>query len=49
MLPAEVKVVSVDINPLVVNQSIDRNPAECIGIVTDIGLFLSMLARQLLS
>jgi lysine-ketoglutarate reductase/saccharopine dehydrogenase-like protein (TIGR00300 family) len=47
MLPAWVPVVCVDINPAVVMKLADRGSAQTIGIVTDVGLFLHQLARQL--
>lgn len=47
MLPAWVRVVCVDINPAVVTKLADRGSTQTIGIVTDVGLFLSQLARQL--
>ena len=47
MLPAWVPVVCVDINPAVVTKLADRGSSQTIGIVTDVGLFLHQLARQL--
>lgn len=47
MLPSWVRVVSVDINPAVVTKLADRGSPQTIGIVTDVGLFLHQLARQL--
>jgi hypothetical protein len=47
MLPAAVPVVCVDINPAVVTKLADRGSSQTIGIVTDVGLFLHHLARQL--
>jgi arginine dihydrolase len=47
MLPAWVPVVCVDINPAFVMKLADRGSAQTIGIVTDVGLFLHQLARQL--
>ena len=49
MLPAWVRVVCVDINPAVVTKLADRGSAQTVGIVTDVGLFLHMLAEKLAS
>ena len=47
MTPAGVKLVCVDINPAVVTKLADRGSLESVGVVTDVGLFLSLLMRQL--
>ncbi len=47
MTPAGVKMVCVDINPAVVTKLSDRGSVESIGVVTDVGLFLSLLTKQL--
>ena len=47
MTPAGVKMVCVDINPAVVTKLSDRGSVESIGVVTDVGLFLSLLITQL--
>lgn len=47
MLPGWVKLVCVDINPAVVTKIGDRGSNQTIGIVTDVGLFLDLLARHL--
>jgi lysine-ketoglutarate reductase/saccharopine dehydrogenase-like protein (TIGR00300 family) len=47
MTPAGVKLVCVDINPAVVTKLADRGSVESIGVVTDVGLFLSLLEEQL--
>jgi lysine-ketoglutarate reductase/saccharopine dehydrogenase-like protein (TIGR00300 family) len=47
MLPAWVPVVCVDINPAVVTKLADRGSSQTIGLVTDVGLFLHQLVRQL--
>lgn len=47
MTPAGVKLVCVDINPAVVTKLSDRGSVESVGIVTDVGLFLSLLVQQL--
>ncbi|HEY9620411.1 MAG TPA: TIGR00300 family protein, partial [Crinalium sp.] len=41
MTPAGVKMVCVDINPAVVTKLSDRGSVESVGVVTDVGLFLS--------
>ncbi|HHJ99503.1 MAG TPA: TIGR00300 family protein [Actinobacteria bacterium] len=46
MLPARVTTVCVDINPAVVTKLADRGSFQTIGIVTDVGLFLEMLADE---
>jgi lysine-ketoglutarate reductase/saccharopine dehydrogenase-like protein (TIGR00300 family) len=47
MLPAWVPVVCVDINPAVVTKLADRGSSQTVGLVTDVGLFLHQLAKQL--
>ena len=47
MTPAGVKMVCVDINPAVVTKLSDRGSVESTGVVTDVGLFLSLLIQQL--
>ena len=47
MTPAGVKMVCVDINPSVVTKLSDRGSVESVGVVTDVGLFLSLLVQQL--
>ncbi len=47
MTPAGVKLVCVDINPAVVTKLADRGSLESIGVVTDVGLFLSLMVQQL--
>jgi lysine-ketoglutarate reductase/saccharopine dehydrogenase-like protein (TIGR00300 family) len=47
LLPASVPLVSVDINPATVTKLADRGSAQAMGIITDIGLFLEQLAREL--
>jgi hypothetical protein len=49
MLPGWVKIVCVDINPAVVTKVGDRGSGQCVGVVTDVGLFLELLARNLVS
>ncbi len=47
MTPAGVRLVCVDISPDVVTKLADRGSTESTGIVTDVGLFLNLLARRL--
>jgi hypothetical protein len=47
MTPAGVKLVFVDINPSVVTKLRDRGSLESVGVVTDVGLFLSLLVQKL--
>lgn len=47
MTPAGVKLICVDINPAVVTKLTDRGSLESVGIVTDVGLFLSLLVQHL--
>jgi lysine-ketoglutarate reductase/saccharopine dehydrogenase-like protein (TIGR00300 family) len=47
MTPAGVKMVCVDINPAVVTKLSDRGSVESVGVVTDVGLFLSLLVDRL--
>lgn len=47
MTPAGVRLVCVDISPSVVTKLVDRGSVESIGVVTDVGLFLNLLARRL--
>jgi lysine-ketoglutarate reductase/saccharopine dehydrogenase-like protein (TIGR00300 family) len=47
MTTAGVKMVCIDINPAVVTKLSDRGSIESIGVVTDVGLFLSLLVQQL--
>ncbi len=43
MLPSTVKTICVDINPAVVAKLADRGSAQAEGLVTDVGLFLTLL------
>jgi lysine-ketoglutarate reductase/saccharopine dehydrogenase-like protein (TIGR00300 family) len=47
MSPGWVKIVCVDINPAVVTKLADRGSLGSTGIVTDVGLFLSLLVKAL--
>ena len=47
LLPASIPLVCVDINPATVTKLADRGSSQARGIVTDVGLFLDQLAREL--
>ena len=47
MLPSWVKMICIDINPAVVTKLMDRGSGQAIGLVSDVGLFLNMLAARL--
>ena len=47
MLPSWVKIVCVDINPAVATKVSDRGTGQAVGVVTDVGLFLELLAKEL--
>lgn len=47
MLPSWVKTVCIDINPAVVAKLVDRGSAQASGLVTDVGLFLTLLNQNL--
>lgn len=47
MLPSDVRVVCIDINPAVITKLSDRGSSQTASIVTDVGLFLNQLATQL--
>jgi lysine-ketoglutarate reductase/saccharopine dehydrogenase-like protein (TIGR00300 family) len=47
MIPSGVLTVCVDINPAVVTKLADRGSAQAVGVVTDVGLFLSLLVDRL--
>ncbi len=48
MIPARVLTICVDINPAVVTKLKDRGSMQTIGLVTDVGLFLRLLAQKLI-
>ncbi len=47
MTPSWVRTICVDINPATVTKLVDRGSAQASGIVTDVGLFLKLLADEL--
>jgi len=46
-LPSKVKTICVDINPASLTKLMDRGTMQAIGIVSDAGTFLPLLAKQL--
>jgi lysine-ketoglutarate reductase/saccharopine dehydrogenase-like protein (TIGR00300 family) len=46
-LPSTTRTVCVDINPATVTQLLDRGSAQAVGMVTDIGTFVPILAEHL--
>ena len=46
-LPSSTRTVCVDINPATVTQLVDRGSAQAVGMVTDIGTFVPILAEHL--
>lgn len=47
MLPSWVRIVCVDINPAVATKVSDRGTGQAVGVITDVGLFLDLLAKTL--
>jgi len=47
MLPSWVRIVCVDINPAVATKVSDRGTGQAVGVVTDVGMFLDLLSREL--
>lgn len=47
LLPSKVKTICVDINPATVIKLTDRGTAQALGIVSDVGVFLPILAEEL--
>lgn len=47
MLPARIKMICVDINASVVTKLSDRGSGQAEGIVTDVGLFLNLLYKEI--
>ncbi len=47
MLPGWVKTVCVDINPAVATKLSDRGTGQALGVVTDVGMFLELLEKNL--
>jgi lysine-ketoglutarate reductase/saccharopine dehydrogenase-like protein (TIGR00300 family) len=49
MLPSWVRIVCVDINPAVATKVSDRGTGQAVGVVADVGMFLTLLARTMAS
>lgn len=49
MIPSKVLTVCIDINPAVVTKLKDRGSMQTIGLVTDVGMFLHLLAEKLIN
>ncbi|WP_457614091.1 ornithine cyclodeaminase, nickel-pincer nucleotide-dependent [Methanopyrus sp.] len=47
LLPSWVKTICVDINPAVVTKLMDRGTAQALGVVSDVGVFLPELVKEL--
>jgi hypothetical protein len=47
MIPANVKVIVVDINQPTVTKLMDRGTWQALGIVTDVGAFLPLVAHEI--
>jgi lysine-ketoglutarate reductase/saccharopine dehydrogenase-like protein (TIGR00300 family) len=47
MLPSWVKIVCVDINPAVATKVSDRGTGQAVGVVSDVGMFLDLLSKDL--
>jgi len=47
LLPSFVKTICIDINPATVTKLMDRGSAQAIGLVTDIGIFLPQLVKEI--
>ena len=47
MLPAEVKVIVVDINQPTVTKLMDRGTWQALGIVSDVGAFLPLVTQEI--
>jgi hypothetical protein len=47
MIPANVKVIVVDINQPTVTKLMDRGTWQALGIVTDVGAFLPLVAQEI--
>jgi lysine-ketoglutarate reductase/saccharopine dehydrogenase-like protein (TIGR00300 family) len=47
MLPSTVKLVCLDINPASVTKLLDRGSTQAVGVISDIGTFLPLLAEEI--
>ena len=48
LLPSNIKTIFVDINPAALTKLSDRGSAQALGVVTDVGSFLPLLASKLM-
>jgi lysine-ketoglutarate reductase/saccharopine dehydrogenase-like protein (TIGR00300 family) len=48
MLPSTVKLVCLDINPASVTKLLDRGSTQAVGVISDIGTFLPLLAEEII-
>jgi len=49
MSPSWVKIVCVDINPAVATKVSDRGTGQAVGVVADVGMFLDLLSKSLVT
>jgi hypothetical protein len=47
MLPSTVKLVCIDINPASVTKLLDRGSTQAVGVISDIGTLLPLLAEEI--
>jgi len=47
MLPADVKIIIIDINQPTVTKLMDRGTWQALGIVSDVGAFLPMITQEI--
>jgi len=47
MLPADVKIIVVDINQATVTKLMDRGTWQALGIVSDVGAFIPLVLQEI--
>ncbi len=47
MLPSDVRIVCVDINPNTTTKLLDRGTTQAVGVISDVGAFIPLLASEL--
>ncbi|UCD73726.1 MAG: TIGR00300 family protein [Candidatus Bathyarchaeota archaeon] len=47
MLPSNVRIVCVDINPNTITKLLDRGTTQAVGVVSDVGAFIPLLSSEL--
>lgn len=47
LLPSTIKVICIDINPVVITKLVDRGTAQALGVISDVGVFLPLLVEEL--